>query len=50
MKSEDEDGVCIACGWNGWPRPEAVALRDQLLEANDGRQRRGPTIGGVYER
>jgi hypothetical protein len=23
---------CLACGWDGWPRPEAVALREQLLD------------------
>lgn len=50
IKSEDADGSCLACGWDGWPTPEAVSLRDRLREEPDGRFRRGPTIGGVYER
>jgi hypothetical protein len=47
---DGDGGCCLPCGWNGWPTPEAVSLRDQMRDEADKRRVRGATIGGVYER
>jgi hypothetical protein len=43
IKSGD-DVSCLACGWDGYPRPEAIALRMELMERPD--RRREPRRAG----